>query len=107
MSFDYGSDGFYILFSFQFCFDPSETAYFAFSYPFSNEESLRKSEQMTFKYQESSSIYFQREVLYHSIEGREVELLTLTGTTRITEKREDKIEGLFPLSQERPHVFEK
>lgn len=44
VNYDYASEGFYILFSFQFCFDPNETTYFAFSYPFSNEESLKKSE---------------------------------------------------------------
>ena len=98
VSFDYGTDGFYILFSFLFNFDPSEIAYFAFSYPFSNEESLKKSEQMLVKYENSSSIYFKREVLYYSLEGREVELLTLTGTTRMTEKREERIDGLFPLN---------
>lgn len=62
---------------------------------------------MALKFQDHESIYFKREVLYHSLEGRDVELLTLTGRTRMTEKREEVVEGLLLDAQERPQVFEK
>ena len=55
-------------------------------------------------------VYIHREVLFHSVEGREVELLTLSSYKGITTEREDMIEGegLLPFSSkdDRPFKFE-
>ena len=41
-------------------------------------------------------VYFHREILGHSLEGRFVELITITAKNKMKEEREDTIEGLFP-----------
>ena len=47
-----------------------------------------------------------REVLSHSLEGREMELITLSSYKGITTKREEPIQGCLPLKEGRPYVFE-
>lgn len=42
------------------------------------------------------AVYFHRELLCHSPDGRRVELLTITSVVGITQEREATIEGLFP-----------
>jgi hypothetical protein len=63
------------------------------------------------KYENSSNIYVHREVLGYSIERRIIELLTITGRDKITEKREEIIDDLFPEhnkdKENRPFIFEK
>ena len=83
VSYDYGTEGFYITFMFQFNHDPSETAYFAFTYPYSFEASLRKSEQLYDRFRNHDIIYFHREVLAYSLEQRPMELLTLTSYEKV------------------------
>ena len=68
--YDYSSDGFFITFSFTFNNENNETAYFAFTYPYSFEESLRKSKKLEEKYRNHEEIYFYREILGYSIEER-------------------------------------
>jgi len=68
VTFDYGSDGFSIQWQFAFNCDPSETAFFAFHYPYSFQESLQKSQGMADRLEGHSSIYFHREILSYSIE---------------------------------------
>jgi hypothetical protein len=48
------------------------------------------------KLSESSSIYFHREVLAYSLEGRKVELLTITSHHGKSDEYEDLLPDLFP-----------
>ena len=79
--------------SFQHSFNYSEeeTTYFAFTYPFSYQESQEKIDDIENKVSsgEIPNCYFHREVLYHSLEGRKMEIFTLTSNDGITNERED------------------
>ena len=48
------------------------------------------------------SIYFVRELLINSIDGRRVDLLTLTLNKNLSSSREPTIQGLFPDGRPRP-----
>lgn len=56
-------------------------------------------------------MYIHREVLHYSREHREMEMVTFSGRDRITEEREELIDGLFPLANgdqtARPLKFDK
>jgi hypothetical protein len=89
----------------------TDTIYFAWTYPYSFEESLEKTHRLVKKYKNHQSIYIHREVICCSREKRPMEMITLTGTAKMTEEREALIEGLFPESEgnpeARPFVFDK
>jgi hypothetical protein len=53
----------------------------------------------------AADVYYHRELLVHSIEGRRVELLTITSCTGKNVERESTLEGLFPEKGPRPHRF--
>lgn len=96
----YFSDDQWIL-SFQhiFSYSPTETTYFAFSYPFSYQESTEKIDQMEAVCKSSKNIYFHREVLYHSLESRPLEIVTITSKDGMMNEREEMPEdadGLYP-----------
>lgn len=42
------------------------------------------------------SIYYHRDLLCHSVEGRRVDLLTVSSHHGITEEEDCRLEGLFP-----------
>ncbi len=90
-----------------------ETYFFAFSYPFSLEESLKQSHRLYKKYISSETIYLHKEILCLSVEQRPMELLTLTGRDDKLnlEEREQVIEGLFPFydpdNEPRPYAVKK
>ena len=46
-------------------------------------------------------------MLTKSLEGRVVEMLTITSKSKIKEEKEPMVEGLFPEGDNRPNVFEK
>ena len=99
VDFGKGEEGYQVTFSHTFTEDATEeeTYYFAFSYPYSLEESLKASQRMLKKYQDSETIYFHKEILALSLENRPMELLTITGKDeKIMTERESLIEGLFP-----------
>lgn len=53
-------------------------------------------------------IYFYRELLINSLQGRRVDFLTITSFHGITDEREPRLENLFPdLNHKRCHIFEK
>ena len=89
----------------------SDTAYFAWTYPYSFEESLKKTQKLLRKYENHPDIYIHREVLYYSREHRPMEMITFTGREKITEEKEDLIDGLFPEAhgdpETRPYKFDK
>ena len=70
---------------------PDEEIYFAYTYPYSYNESLAKTQNMLKRLRDSETTYLHREVLFHSVEGREMELLTLSSYQGITETREENI----------------
>lgn len=73
--------------------------YFAWTYPYSFEESLEKSRKLVKKYSNHANVYIHREVICYSREKRPMEMLTITGRSKITDEREALIEGLFPESE--------
>lgn len=51
-------------------------------------------------------LYIFRELLCHSLEGRRVDLITLTSWEGVTEEREWRLPNLFPdTATERCHIF--
>jgi len=70
--------------------------YFAWTYPFSFVESLLKTQKWIKKFKRQDSMYIHREVICLSREKRPIEMITLTKQTKMTDKREPLIEGLFP-----------
>ena len=94
-------------------FDPkTDTAYWAWTYPYSFEESLEKSQKWISKFAKKyTDVYTNREVICYSREKRPVELLTVTKDTKRLEEREELIEGLFPEAKgdltTRPFKFDK
>lgn len=97
-SVEYGKseDGCTVTFNHTFS-EPGETCYFAFSYPYSLEESLKQGQRLYKRYIESDTVYFHKEILTLSLEKRPMELWTLTAKDDlITEEHEPLIDGLFP-----------
>lgn len=52
-----------------------------------------------------ASIYYHRELLTRSVDGRRVDLLTITSYGGRCEAREEPLEGLFPEGAPRAHEF--
>lgn len=51
-------------------------------------------------------IYYHRECAIKSLEGRRLDVLTISSYHNITQKREDRLNNMFPeLSEERPYKF--
>ena len=67
---------------------PNETTYFAFSPPFSYEDTMNKMDDLELMAKENPNVYFNRETVYYSIEGRKMELITISSMDGITEERE-------------------
>lgn len=100
-----------------FCYTPvsSDDVYFAFFYPFTYTDEQRILDRVASKHQfrratvssrvPKNRIYFHRELLVRSVEGRRVELLTVTSCEGALSEREPRIEGLFPSRSQRPHRF--
>ena len=84
-----------------------ETTYFAFSYPWSYEESQNQIDeiQQSFELAEpEKKLYFHRETVYYSIEGRKMEMMTISSTDGMSDERESIPEnGLFPEAQMDPN----
>jgi hypothetical protein len=81
-------------FSHQFNYASTETTYFAFSYPFSLDEStemLDRLEEKLTRPDVAESIYFHREVLFYSLEGRMMEMFTISSRDKITDREEDQV----------------
>ncbi|XP_073993304.1 cytosolic carboxypeptidase-like protein 5 isoform X1 [Rhodnius prolixus] len=124
-----GSNGnFYLTFYHQWTeiHKPKTVVYFAFTYPFtySDLESFLDSLQFSrhnaadicmepISYEKMKTfspddIYFHREVLCNSIEGRNVNLVTITSLHNVTPVREIRLNNLFPdESSPRPYRFNK
>lgn len=105
--------------SFRVRCDPRATTYVAFTFPYSyrelqsylgklerrygcdkilNDKTPAKLEQM------SPKIYFHRELACRSLQGRRVELITLSDTTGISVDREPVLDKLFPEVHQKPRA---
>lgn len=98
-------DQFTLRFQHMFSNPPSETVYFAFSYPWSYEDSQAKIDEIEQKFAtapQEKNLYFHRETVYHSIEGRKMEMMTISSRDGITDLREPRpndgtdCSGLYP-----------
>ncbi|XP_028028900.1 cytosolic carboxypeptidase-like protein 5 isoform X2 [Bombyx mandarina] len=87
------------------------TTFFAFTYPFSFAELQIALNSIDLKMlplpppQSPDDIYYYRECLIHSLEGRRVDLLTVSSYHGISTDREEKLTNLFPENHERPFKF--
>lgn len=114
--------------SFEYTFttvDIKDPVYFAFSFPYTYTQCQDYLNQLQKVYGEDHDIYFHRELLTQSIEGRNIDLLTITAhdpslLNRTSPELEPMLEGLFPTqiseaiqcgttdgSHNRPYVFRK
>ena len=78
--------------------DQQEIFYFAFSYPFTYQECQEMLGSLELRYDRSEvdEIYFKRELLTKSIEGRRVDLLTITSRHGASNQREQFIGASKP-----------
>ncbi|NXG56524.1 CBPC5 protein, partial [Hemiprocne comata] len=91
------------------------TTYFAFCYPFSYTDCQEMLAQLDGRFQECQhmspsspldSVYYHRELLCHSLDKLRVDLLTITSCHGMLEKREPRLDKLFPdTSTPRPRRF--
>ncbi|XP_038223018.1 cytosolic carboxypeptidase-like protein 5 isoform X2 [Zerene cesonia] len=92
--------------------NPKATTFFAFTYPFSFAELQIALNSIDLKMlplpspQSPDDIYYYRECLIYSLEGRRVDLLTISSHHGITTEREERLKNLFPDNQERPLKFQ-
>ncbi|CAK1598524.1 unnamed protein product [Parnassius mnemosyne] len=103
-------------FTLSFKFRTSEntkaTTFFAFTYPYSFAELQIALNTIDLKLlplpppQSPDDIYYCRECLVYSLEGRRVDLLTISSHHGITTEREDRLKNLFPDNQDRPFKFQ-
>jgi hypothetical protein len=61
-----------------FAYADNQTTKFAFTFPFSYEDSIELTENLQVKLTGQPNCYFNREILYYSLEGRPMELLTIS-----------------------------
>lgn len=104
--------------SFRVRIDPKVVTYLAFTYPFSYREvqsfvgKLEKRHDTSglsfdvLKAKAPTSIYFHREVVCQTSEGRNVDLITLTSTNNVLSSREAGLMGLFQSERAKPRPFE-
>lgn len=93
------------------------TTYFSFCYPFSYNECqkyLNKLDRIMDQQrpyfnqpeEEIDSVYYQRELLCHSLDGLRIDLLTISSYHGITMETEPRLPGLFPdVYSDRSRVF--
>lgn len=75
-----------------------DVTYFAYTYPFSFSDITRKLDEMQAKLVNRKNVYFHRETLTYSVEGRKQEMVTVSSMDKISQddEREEYIPGLFP-----------
>ncbi|XP_060524611.1 cytosolic carboxypeptidase-like protein 5 [Cylas formicarius] len=91
--------------------NPECCTYFAFTYPFSYVDLQKLLVNIDHKYLAiqpigEDDIYYVRETVCKSLEGRNVDLITISSYHGITAEREERLRGLFPdKNVPRPHKF--
>ena len=78
--------------------DQKDVLYFAFTYPYTLEDTERSMEQVRVRFEEKGGLYFHKETLIQSIEGRPMDLFTLTSSVKCIDITEQTIEDgyLYP-----------
>lgn len=78
--------------------------YFAYSYPFSYTEITQKLDELEANMTLRKNVYFHRETLTYSYEGRRQEMVTLSSCDGLNEndEHEEYIKGLFPEASGKP-----
>eukprot|EP00656_Telonema_subtile_P044082 TRINITY_DN5038_c0_g1_i1.p1 TRINITY_DN5038_c0_g1~~TRINITY_DN5038_c0_g1_i1.p1 ORF type:complete len:527 (+),score=92.39 TRINITY_DN5038_c0_g1_i1:236-1816(+) len=96
-----------IKFKHRFEYD-NERTYIAFTYPYSYQQCQDRLADIEGQYADHETIYCHRELLVASLEGRRVDLLTITTRDPALTAREALIEGLFPEGADtRPIEYDK
>jgi len=74
-----------------------QNVFFAFCYPYSYTECQDKLHRYDDLYSScNDNIYYHREVLVYSLEGRRVDLITISSHDGISGQEEPRLPGLFP-----------
>lgn len=86
-------------FNFHFNFDNKVTpVYFAMSFPYSYDDLQRELGWMEASAKAQPSIYFKRELLVKSFEGRRVDIITISSQSSDSGKLEERVHPeLFPI----------
>lgn len=81
--------------------------YYAFTYPFTYSELQTMLENLDSRFPPGCpNVYYHRELLVYSLDHWRVDLLTVSSHKGRVEEREDRLPGLFPLTDQlRPHRF--
>ncbi|XP_046406545.1 cytosolic carboxypeptidase-like protein 5 [Ischnura elegans] len=93
--------------------ESNQKVFFALCYPYPYRDIMSFLDRIDAKYSsikkksfDCEEIYYYRECLCHSLEGRSVDLITITSTWGISTEREPRFKNLFPdVSVPRPHRF--
>lgn len=106
---------FRLSFTYRFPEQRNAVHYFAFCYPYSYTQLQSQLDTLDLMFSSckkmtprnsSTDIYFYRELLCKSLDGLRVDLLTVTSCKGMVDKREERLEGLFPDAEyDRPHRF--
>ncbi|XP_018570868.1 cytosolic carboxypeptidase-like protein 5 isoform X2 [Anoplophora glabripennis] len=94
------NDIFTLTFKFRTPENPLSTMYFAFTYPFSYVELEKMMVNIDQRYLNmhpytEDDIYYVRETMCHSLEGRTIDLITISSYHGITGEREPRLKNLF------------
>ena len=80
-------------------------SYFAFTYPFAYTDLQTQLKKIDARMSQGTitsvdDIYYHRECVVKSLEGRRLELLTISSYQNISTEREDRLKNLFPEKEE-------
>lgn len=111
MQLDQGGNDFTL--SFLYCTPENSKAitYFAFTYPFSYIDLQNYLRRIDMKMEKrnvicADDVYYHRECAIKSLEGRRLDILTISSYHNISTEREDRLINMFPeTNEERPYKF--
>ena len=98
-SYDDEQDLFTVRWQHNFAYDQSYLTYFAYSYPYSFEECTWKLSQLEESMRGRESVYTHWETIVYSLEGRPMEMLTVSSTDGLSPHEgdyEQHLTNLFP-----------
>ncbi|XP_051161461.1 cytosolic carboxypeptidase-like protein 5 isoform X2 [Leptopilina boulardi] len=108
---DEKSNEFTLSFNYRTPDNPKAITYFAFTYPFTYNDLQTQLKKIQSRLSRRTivsvdDIYYHRECVIKSLEGRRLELLTISSYQNISMEREDRLMNLFPEKNElRPFKF--
>ena len=112
MQADDKNNEFLLSFNYRTSENPNAITYFAFTYPFSYTDLQNYLKKVDARMTKQSTnfaddIYYHRENAINSLEGRRLDILTISSYYNILSDREAKIKDLFPdENAERPFKFQ-